>query len=73
MSEDAKKLIESEEAIKVATLPQVRATLSCVLRGERFSDGWWGHMIEAGYVRRILERLAELEVELDEGGDRSRR
>ena len=47
--------------------------LTCVLRGERFSDGWWGHMIEAGYVRRILERLAELEVELDEGGDRSRR
>ena len=71
--EDAKKLIESEEAIKAATLPQIRAMLTYVLRGERFSDGWWGRMIEGGYVRRILERLTELEVELDESGDRSRR
>ncbi|MDD9990338.1 MAG: DUF6508 domain-containing protein [Rhodospirillales bacterium] len=71
--EDAEKLIESEEAIKAATLPQIRAMLTYVLRGERFSDGWWGHMIEGGYVRRILERLAELEEELNEDGDRSRR
>ena len=70
---EVEKLIESEEAIKAATLPQIRAMLTYVLRGERFSDGWWGHMIEAGYVRRILERLSELEVEPDEGGDRSRR
>ena len=69
--EDAKKLIESEEAIKVATLPQVRATLSCVLRGERFSDGWWGHMIEAGYVRH--SNASPLEEDLQGSEDRSRR
>ena len=67
------RLIESVEAIRRATLPQIRAMLTYVLRGERFCDGHWGHMIEGGYVRRILERLAELEVELDERGARSRR
>ena len=71
--EEVEKLIESEEAIKRATLRQIRAMLTYVLRGERFCDGWWGHMIEDGYVRRILERLAELEGELDERGGRSRR
>ena len=71
--EDAEKLIESEEAIKAATLPQIRAMLTYVLRGERFSDGWWGRMIEGGYVRRILERLAQLEDEPEEGRDRSGR
>ena len=70
---DVERLIESEAAIKAATLPQIRAMLTYVLRGERFSDGWWGHMIEAGYVRRILERLAELEAEPGEGGNRSSR
>ena len=70
---DVEKFIESEEAIKAATLPQIRAMLTYVLRGERFNDGWWGRMIEGGYVRRILERLGALEVEPDEGSGRSRR
>ena len=58
------RLIESEDGIGTATLPQVRAMLTYFVRGERFCDGHWGHMIEEGYVRRILERLAELEKEL---------
>ena len=37
----------------------VRMTL--VVRGERFCDGWWSSMIEGGHVRRLLERLAEIE------------
>ena len=73
MPEDVEKLVESEEAIKAATLPQMRAMLTYVLRGERFSDGWWGRMIEGGYVRRVLERIAALDVEPDEGSGRSRR
>ena len=70
--EEVQKLIESEEAIRGATLPQIRSMLTYVLRGERFSDGWWGHMIEGGYVRRILERLAEIENEPNERAGRSR-
>ena len=67
------RLIESEDGIRTATLPQVRAMLTYFVRGERFGEGHWGHMIEEGYVRRILERLAELEGELDEGERRSGR
>ena len=64
------KLIESEDAIRSATLPQIRAMLTYVLRGERFCDGHWGHMIEGGYVRRILERLSEIEKEPQAGRGR---
>ena len=71
--QEVQKAIESEDAIRTATLPQIRAMLTYVLRGERFSDGWWGRMIEGGHVRRILERLAELEGELEESRGRSRR
>ena len=67
------KLIKSEEAIRQATLPQVRAMITYFVRGERFSDGHWDHMIEGGYVRRILERLAELKEEVLRSEDRSRR
>ena len=70
---DVEKLIESEEAIKAATLPQIRAMLTYVLRGERFSGWLVGRMIEGGYVRRILERLAQLEEEPEDRRGRSRR
>jgi hypothetical protein len=33
------------------------------VRGERFNEGHWGAMIEQGYVRRLLERLAELQAQ----------
>ena len=52
--QDVGRLIESEEAIRGATLPQVRAVIAYFVRGERFCDGHWGYMIEGGYVRRIL-------------------
>ena len=71
--QDMEKLIESEDGIGTATLPQIRSMLTYVLRGERFCDGWWGRMIEGGYIRRILERLAELEGEPAESSERSRR
>ena len=38
--------------------------LTYFVRGERFCDGHWGRLIEGGHVRRILERLAELEQKL---------
>ncbi|MFN8413162.1 MAG: DUF6508 domain-containing protein [Anaerolineales bacterium] len=34
--------------------------LTFCVRGERFSDGHWGAMIEEGYIRRLLERLIEI-------------
>jgi len=35
--------------------------LTYCVRGERFGDGDWGAMIEDGHVRRLLERLAEIQ------------
>lgn len=58
------RLIESEDGIRTATLPQIRAMLTYFVRGERFGEGHWSYMIEKGYVRRILERLAVLEKDL---------
>jgi len=58
--EDARKLLENEEAIKSASLDEIKTVLTYCVRGERFCDGHWESMIENGNVRRILERLIEL-------------
>ena len=61
--EEAKKLLMDEEAVRVATLPEIRRMFTLFVRGERFCDGWWSSMIEDGHVRRLLERLAEIGLE----------
>jgi hypothetical protein len=38
--------------------------LTFCVRGERFSDGHCGEMIEKGYIRRLLERLNKIKIEL---------
>ena len=58
--EEAYQMLKSDEAIKSADLAGIKTMLTFIVRGERFSDGHWGEMIEAGYVRRLLERLIEL-------------
>jgi hypothetical protein len=58
--EDARRMLEDEDAVKAADLAQIRTMLTYCVRGERFHDGHWGDVIERGHVRRLLERLAEL-------------
>lgn len=58
--EEAWKLLQDEELVRTADLNRIRAMLTYCVRGERFSDGHWGEMIQAGHIRRILERLGEL-------------
>jgi hypothetical protein len=53
-------MLQDEEAVRTAGLVQIRCMLTYCVRGERFSDGHWGEMIQAGHIRRILERLGEL-------------
>lgn len=53
-------MLESDDIIKTASLAQIKAMLTYCIRGERFCDGLWGAMIERGYVRLLLLRLAEL-------------
>ena len=38
--------------------------LAFCVRGERFSDGHWGEMIEKSYIRNLLERLEQIKSEL---------
>jgi hypothetical protein len=55
--EQAYKMLRDENFVKTASLAQIKTMLTFCVRGERFSDGHWGEMIEKGYIRRLLERL----------------
>jgi hypothetical protein len=43
---------------------EIKTMLTFCLRGERFADGHWGEMIEAGHIRRLLERLLVIRSEM---------
>lgn len=58
--EEAYRILQNEAAVKRASLEEIKSMLTFCVRGERFSDGHWGVMIEKGYIRRILERLNEI-------------
>ena len=58
--EQAYQMLKDENVVKTAALPQIQTMLTFCVRGERFSDGHWGEMIEKGYIRRLLERLNEI-------------
>lgn len=61
--EQAYRMLKDEDLIKQASLPEIKTMLTFCVRGERFSDGHWGEMIEKGYIRRLLERLVEIKAE----------
>ena len=56
-------MLRDEHLVKTASLSQIKTMLTFYVRGERFSDGHWGTMIETGYIRRLLERLNEIKSE----------
>ena len=62
--EQAYKMLQDEQAVKTASLAEIKTMLTFCLRGERFSDGHWAAMIEKGYIRCVLERLNEIKSEL---------
>jgi hypothetical protein len=57
-------MLRDEELVRTASLAQIKTMLTFCVRGERFSDGHWGAMVEKGYIRRILERLNEIKSQL---------
>ena len=59
----ASRMLEDEQGIKTAALDQIKTMLTFCVRGERFSDGHWGEMIEKGHIRRLLLRLQEISLE----------
>ncbi len=58
--EAAQRILADEALLRAADLEAIRNTLVCCVRGERFCDGLWSSLVEAGHIRRLLERLAEL-------------
>jgi hypothetical protein len=52
--------LDSLGFIENASLAELKTLLTFCARGERFCDGHWGAMIEAGYIVRILRRLEVL-------------
>lgn len=58
--EEAAQLLRDEDRVRNAGIDEIKTMLTFCVRGERFSDGHWGAMVEGGYVRRLLERLAEI-------------
>lgn len=62
--EQAYQLLKDEQALKTASLLQIKIMLTFCVRGERFSDGHWEEMIAQGYIRRILERLNVIKSEI---------
>jgi hypothetical protein len=61
--EPSYQMLKDEDRIKTASLAEIKTMLTFCVRGERFSDGHWGEMIEEGYIRRLLERLNEIKSE----------
>ena len=58
--EQAYQMLQDEQAVKRASLAEIKTMLTFCVRGERFSDGHWAAMIEKGYIRCLLERLNEI-------------
>ena len=57
----AEKNLNDENVVKTADLDQIKAMLTYCVRGEKFCDGHWGAMVEGGQIRRVLERLDQLQ------------
>lgn len=58
--ERAKRMLGDEDAIRVASLQDVKEALAYCTRGERFCTGFWATAIEEGHIRRLLERLSDI-------------
>ena len=53
-------MLQDDDFISGAGLDEIRTMLTYCVRGERFSDGHWAAMLEAGRVQAILRRLQVL-------------
>jgi hypothetical protein len=56
----AATMLEDEEAVRRATMSQIRTMLTYCVRGERFCDGHWEDVLKTGRVVSLLRRLEVL-------------
>lgn len=64
LQSDAVDRIGDEGFVENASLDEILSMLAWCVRGERFCDGHWANVIEAGHVRRLLERLVRIRAEM---------
>jgi hypothetical protein len=57
---EAYDMLSDDECISTASLDELRTMLTYCVRGERFADGHWAHMLESGRIVALLRRLAAL-------------
>lgn len=58
--EQAGAMLNDDAVIAQASLDEIRTMLTYCWRGERFSDGFWGSVLERGRMQLILRRLLQL-------------
>jgi hypothetical protein len=61
---EAGAMLSDDEFIATASLDEIRTMLTYCVRGERFGDGHWAHMLETGRILALLRRLAALRDEI---------
>jgi hypothetical protein len=57
---EAHTMLSQDAFIATASLDQIKTMLTYCVRGERFADGHWAHMLESGRIVALLRRLAVL-------------
>jgi hypothetical protein len=60
-------MLGDDEFIRGCTPDDLPTMLTFCVRGERFGDGHWGHVLEKGAVTALLRRPAVLRAALPEG------
>lgn len=64
--QEAGQMLADDAVIQSASLDQIKTMLTFFVRGERFSDGHWGHWLENGRVQLLLRRLQTIRQEYKE-------
>ena len=62
---EAGQMLADDAVVQSANLEQIKTMLTFFIRGERFSDGHWGDLLENGRVQLLLNRLKMLRKEFD--------
>ncbi len=65
LPQEAGLMLADDAIIQSAGLEQIKTMLTFFVRGERFSDGHWGHLLENGRIQSLLHRLEILRKEMD--------
>jgi hypothetical protein len=56
----AHTMLQDDAFIERSSLDDIRTMLTYCVRGERFGDGHWEHVLQSGRVVALLRRLAVL-------------